>query len=72
MAQELEGDLKVLDKLERKGRDLEIQDIPALLAALQTIDPSSAEEVGALKKRVGELEPRIIKWRAEIDKQREK
>ena len=72
LAQELEGDLKVLDKLERKGRDFEIQDIPALLAALQTIDPSSAEEVGALKKRVGELEPRIIKWRAEIDKQREK
>lgn len=72
LLQELEGDFKGLDKLDKKGRDYEIQDIPALVAALQTIDPSSAEEVGALKRRVGDLEPRIIKWRAEIDKQKEK
>ena len=64
--------MKGLERLEKKGRDFEIQDIPSLIATLQTIDPSSAEEVGSLRKRIGDLEPRIIKWRAEIDKQREK
>ena len=72
LQEEMQADSKALVKLEKKGRELQLIEVAEIEGALKNIDARDEEALGYVRKRLDQAEPKVLKWKTEVDKMQER